>query len=69
MLPYYADAARVLRLEEVLSKVSTTPSMAFAHVACISARNASDTASDLRSPRATRLTYEGSHPTFCATRL
>src|SRR6266853_3773279 len=63
-----ADAARVFR-REPLSKVSGTPSLAFAHVACISARKASDTASDRRSPRATRLTYEGSHPTFCATRL
>jgi len=63
-----ADAARVFR-REPLSKVSGTPSLAFAHVACISARKASDTASDRRSPRATRLTYDGSHPTFCATRL
>jgi hypothetical protein len=65
---YYADAACVFR-RAPLSKVSATPSLAFENVACISARNASDTVSDRRSPRATRLTYEGSHPTFCATRL
>jgi hypothetical protein len=41
-----ADAARVFR-REPLSKVSGTPSLAFAHVACISARKARRIASHL----------------------
>lgn len=40
------------------------PTLAIAQVCWISARSASEMASEVRSPRATRLTYEGSQPSF-----